>query len=106
MEVRAEKRLRETAEQRAGRLSQNVSKLVGSTSAQQSTIGQLSKRLQRVRDAIQQKEQQCADAALKNNDLKLKLKKPLKGLSSGDEALSAPRTNWCLTPKAVAARAS
>lgn len=88
MEVRAEKRLRECAELRAGRLAGQVTRLSSDTSTQQVTIGQLSKRLQLVRSLTQKKEQQQADASMKIADLKLKLKKPL-GPASGNDLLGA-----------------
>lgn len=101
MEVRAEKRLRECAELRAGRLAGQVTRLAGDTSTQQSTIGQLSKRLQLVRSLTQNKEQQQADAALKNADLKLKLQKPL---GPGTDILGAMKEEASLQQAVVDAQ--
>lgn len=51
MEVRAEQKLRECAEQRGGRLARDVTKLSSDTSQQQASIAQLGARLMRAKKA-------------------------------------------------------
>lgn len=74
MEVRAEKQLREVAQQRTGRLSRDVSRLASDTAAQQSNIEQLSRRLQRVRSCVQAKDMQLQNASVTTSDLHFKLR--------------------------------
>lgn len=69
LEVRAEQRLRETAEQRAGRLSRDVTKLAGDTTQQQAAIARLSQRLSRVRNSLYEKDDQIAGAAKQTAEL-------------------------------------
>jgi len=56
MEVRAEQKLRECAEQRGGRLARDVTKLASDTSAQQASIAQLGARLMRAKKSHTQRD--------------------------------------------------
>lgn len=62
LEVRAEKKLRECAEQRGGRLARDVTKLASDTTQQQASIAQLGRRLQSVRKALSER-----DSRLRHN---------------------------------------
>lgn len=56
LEVRAEKKLRECAEQRGGRLARDVTKLASDTTQQQASIAQLGRRLKSVRQALSERD--------------------------------------------------
>jgi hypothetical protein len=73
-EVRAEKKLRECAEQRGGRLARDVTKLASDTSQQQASIAQLGRRLKGVRKSLQEKEKSLANAEKVTKLLHVKLK--------------------------------
>eukprot|EP00933_Yihiella_yeosuensis_P054257 TRINITY_DN52659_c0_g1_i1.p1 TRINITY_DN52659_c0_g1~~TRINITY_DN52659_c0_g1_i1.p1 ORF type:complete len:293 (-),score=69.13 TRINITY_DN52659_c0_g1_i1:107-985(-) len=74
LEVRAEKKLRESAEQRSGRLIREVTKLAGDTAEQQTTIEQLSRRLERVRTMLKDKDRRLVGAARSTADLHARLR--------------------------------
>mmetsp|Transcript_6162 Transcript_6162/g.10715 ORF Transcript_6162/g.10715 Transcript_6162/m.10715 type:complete len:296 (-) Transcript_6162:79-966(-) len=73
MQVRAEKKLRECAEQRGSRLVRNVSELAADTAAQQSAIALLTKKLNVARAQAQQRGSDLAKATLHSEELRLKL---------------------------------
>merc|ERR1712217_57413 len=85
MEVRAEKELREVAQQRTGRLTRDVSRLASDTSSQQASIEQLSRRLQKLRSSVQDKDRQLQRAASTTSDLHFKLR---GGVSSQQDGTS------------------
>ncbi|CAK9101819.1 Uncharacterized protein SCF082_LOCUS47600 [Durusdinium trenchii] len=74
LQVRAEKRLRESAEERSARLVREVAALAGDTAEQQATIESLSRRLEKVRTLISQKEARLASAAQQSTQLQARLK--------------------------------
>jgi len=84
LEVRAETKLREFAEQRTGRLLRHVTRLGGDTAAQQSTIDQLSRRLNRVRSTLQEKDRQISAASTAAVDLQARLAKIPQLEETGD----------------------
>eukprot|EP00403_Amphidinium_massartii_P004737 CAMPEP_0178385792 /NCGR_PEP_ID=MMETSP0689_2-20121128/8213_1 /TAXON_ID=160604 /ORGANISM="Amphidinium massartii, Strain CS-259" /LENGTH=300 /DNA_ID=CAMNT_0020006081 /DNA_START=39 /DNA_END=941 /DNA_ORIENTATION=+ len=73
MHVRAEKKLRECAEQRGSRLVRNVSELAGDTAAQQSAIAMLTKKLEAVRSQAQNRGRELAKATLHSEELRMRL---------------------------------
>jgi len=73
-EVRAEKKLRECAEQRGGRLARDVTKLASDTSQQQASIAQLGRRLKGVRKTLQERETRISNAEKVTKLLHVKLK--------------------------------
>jgi len=83
LEVRAEQKLRECAEQRGGRLSRDVTKLASDTSAQQASIAQLGARLMRAKKAHAQRDKLRANADKQTQMLHSKLK-----LTSGEDVAS------------------
>merc|ERR1719409_2560127 len=62
LEVRAEQKLREHAEQRGGRLARDVTKLASDTSQQQASIAQLGRRLKCVRKSLEDRDKRIANA--------------------------------------------
>mmetsp|Transcript_54773 Transcript_54773/g.123633 ORF Transcript_54773/g.123633 Transcript_54773/m.123633 type:complete len:291 (-) Transcript_54773:65-937(-) len=73
MEVKAEKRLREAAEQRTGRLARHVTRLAGDTAHQQAAIDELSRKLGRVRNVLDQRDRQLSSTAHETSELQAKL---------------------------------
>jgi hypothetical protein len=73
-EVRAEKKLREFAEQRGGRLARDVTKLSSDTSQQQASIAQLGRRLKNVRKALSERDSRLAHTGKHTKLLHAKLK--------------------------------
>jgi len=86
LEVRAEQKLRECAEQRGGRLARDVTKLASDTSQQQACIAQLGARLMRVKKAHAER-----DRRLVHNHKQTKLLHAKLKVTSGD-GQSAPET--------------
>ncbi|CAE8632088.1 unnamed protein product [Polarella glacialis] len=74
LEARAEKKMRESAEQRSGRLVRDVTKLAGDTAEQQATIEQLSRQLDRVRQLAREKERRLTGSASQTAELHAKLR--------------------------------
>lgn len=75
IEVRAEQRLRESAEQRSAKLTRDVSRLAGDAARHQATIERLSQRLGRVRSSFHEKDDQLAVAAKQTADLQSRIAK-------------------------------
>merc|ERR1712176_140408 len=73
MEVRCEKKLRESAEQRAGRLSRDVTRLSSEAAMHQAEIAKLSKRLHRARNHSLEKAQHIEGAAALTSAMQNKL---------------------------------
>jgi len=84
MEVHSEKRLRETAEQRAGRLSREVTRLTSDIGWQQTTITELSKRLKQLQHSVRDKDGQLAGATKQTSALHAKLRDGMKSLDKAD----------------------
>merc|ERR1712187_496911 len=80
-EVRCEKKLRESAEQRAGRLSRDVTRLSSEAAMHQAEIAKLSKRLHRVRHSSTKKGQHLESASALTTTLNTKLKVQTENLS-------------------------
>eukprot|EP00435_Cladocopium_sp_Y103_P071215 s36_g37.t1 len=74
LQVRAEKRLRESAEERSARLLREVAGLAGDTAEHQATIESLSRRLDKVRSLIRDKETRLSSAAQQTTQLQARLK--------------------------------
>jgi len=74
LEARAEKKLRESAEDRATRLSREVSRLSGDTAEQQTVIEQLSRRLDKCRAIAREKERRLNNAANQTKELHARLR--------------------------------
>lgn len=89
MEVRAERRLREMAEVRAGRLSRDVMKLSSEAAVHQAHIADLSKRLTRTRSLVIDREQQLVEAAKARAKLEVKAKAKLQSAMQADRSVSA-----------------
>merc|ERR1712216_269464 len=95
LEVRAEQKLRECAEQRGGRLGRDITKLASDTSLQQAAIAQLGARLMRARKAHTDRDRrlQHNQKATKLLHAKLKVtggdgspsKKPTSGVDAEDD---------------------
>lgn len=75
IEVRSEQRLRESAEQRGGKLSRDVTKLTADAARYQATIMRLSQRLSRVRTSFSEKDGQLTVAAKQTADLQSRITK-------------------------------
>jgi len=99
MEVKAEKQLREAAEQRTGRLSRHVTRLAGDTAHQQAAIDNLSRKLGRVRHAMDLRDHQLSSAALETSGLQAKLmgapRDPTASASGGDEPVDTSCSQGC-----------
>jgi len=74
LQVRAEKRLRESAEERSARLTRDVARLAGDTAELQASIESLSRRLDKVRGLIRDKEHRLGTAASQTTQLHARLK--------------------------------
>lgn len=74
LEARAEKKLRESAEERAARLTRDVSRLAGDTAEQQTTIEQLSRRLDKCRAVAREREHRLGKAAKQTEELHARLR--------------------------------
>merc|ERR1712139_276019 len=74
LEVRAEQKLRECAEQRGGRLTRDVTKLASDTSQQQACIAQLGARLMRVKKAHAERDRRLVHNHKQTKLLHAKLK--------------------------------
>lgn len=92
LEVRAEQKLREHAEQRAGRLARDVSKLAGDTSQQQAAIAQLGARLQRAKKAHVDRDRRLQHIQKQTKMLNTKLK-VTSGVGSGSPSPSKSPTS-------------
>lgn len=90
LEARAEQKLRESAEQRGGRLTRDLTKLAGDTMSQQAAIEQLTRQLGRVRHALQEKDKRLACAISQTQELQSKVRGPAKA-AGDDEPLGAGR---------------
>eukprot|EP00928_Gymnodinium_smaydae_P037946 TRINITY_DN26277_c0_g1_i2.p1 TRINITY_DN26277_c0_g1~~TRINITY_DN26277_c0_g1_i2.p1 ORF type:complete len:350 (+),score=97.17 TRINITY_DN26277_c0_g1_i2:104-1051(+) len=88
MEVRAEKRLRETAEQRASRIAQQVVKLSSEASSQQGLIAHLSKRFLRLRRLSQSRDKQLAGSSSDAGALEEKLREHSRNVAKLLESLA------------------
>lgn len=79
------KKLRECAEQRGGRLARDVTKLASDTSAQQATISQLSRRLSKVKNTLQQRDQQIKRASSQTQVMRTKLQAAISSAEAAPE---------------------
>eukprot|EP00440_Ansanella_granifera_P034072 gb/GFBE01036960.1/.p1 GENE.gb/GFBE01036960.1/~~gb/GFBE01036960.1/.p1 ORF type:complete len:290 (+),score=69.22 gb/GFBE01036960.1/:1-870(+) len=85
LEARAEKKLRESAEERSARIARDVTKLAGDTAEHQATIEQLSRHLDRIRAMGRTKERRLASAAAQTSELHARL----RGTAAGPKALAS-----------------
>jgi len=83
LEVKAEKELRECAEQRCGRLARDITKLASDTSQQQAAIAELGSRLMRAKKAHADR-----DRRLVHNQKQTKLLHSKLKVTSGDASPS------------------
>mmetsp|Transcript_26648 Transcript_26648/g.50070 ORF Transcript_26648/g.50070 Transcript_26648/m.50070 type:complete len:278 (-) Transcript_26648:111-944(-) len=74
LQVRAEKRLRESAEERSARLTREVARLAGQTSEHQTTIDGLSRRLDRTRGLAKSKDHRLKTFAAQTSELHARLR--------------------------------
>lgn len=74
LEARAEKKLRESAEERSARLAREVTRLAGDSTEAQITIEQLSRRLDKIRSIAQTKHRRLASAAAQTSELHARLR--------------------------------
>jgi len=95
LQVRAEKRLRESAEERSARLLREVAGLAGDTAEHQVTIESLSRRLDRVRNLIQEKETRLQSAAQQTTQLQARL----KGIGCSQDKMFKSRKHVASTGK-------
>lgn len=96
MEVRAEQRLRECAEQRGGRLARDVTKLSSDTSQQQASIAQLGARLMRAKKAHAERDRRL----LHNHKLAKVLQAKLKVASGNGQPSQGQRQNELVDARA------
>lgn len=89
MEVRAEQSLREAAEQRAAKLSRDISRLAVDTATQQAVIEQLGRRLAAVRKTAGDQDGKLADAMRATAELHRRLRG--EGATASEEEESAAR---------------
>merc|ERR1712139_153197 len=87
LEVRAEQKLRECAEQRGGRLARDVTKLSSDTSQQQASIAQLGARLMRAKKAHAERDRRL----LHNHKLAKVLQAKLKVASGNGQPSQGQR---------------
>lgn len=95
LQVRAEKRLRESAEERSARLLREVSGLAGDTAEHQATIESLSRRLDKVRSLIRDKESRLSSAAQQTTQLQARL----KGIGCSQDKMFKSRKHVASTGK-------
>jgi len=88
LEVRAEQKLRECAEQRGGRLARDVTKLASDTSQQQACIAQLGARLMRAKKAHTERDRRLVHNNKQTKLLHSKLKVTSCGL---EEPAQSPK---------------
>eukprot|EP00930_Biecheleria_cincta_P068825 TRINITY_DN56651_c0_g1_i1.p1 TRINITY_DN56651_c0_g1~~TRINITY_DN56651_c0_g1_i1.p1 ORF type:complete len:278 (-),score=65.13 TRINITY_DN56651_c0_g1_i1:97-930(-) len=74
LEARAEKKLRESAEERSARLAREVTRLAGDSTEAQITIEQLSRRLDKIRAMARTKDRRLASAAAQTSELHARLR--------------------------------
>mmetsp|Transcript_89647 Transcript_89647/g.109728 ORF Transcript_89647/g.109728 Transcript_89647/m.109728 type:complete len:278 (+) Transcript_89647:3-836(+) len=95
LQVRAEKRLRESAEERSARLMREVAGLAGDTAEHQATIESLSRRLDKVRSLIKEKETRLSSAAQQTTQLQARL----KGIGCSQDKMFKSRKHVASTGK-------
>lgn len=95
LQVRAEKRLRESAEERSARLLREVAGLAGDTAEHQATIESLSRRLDKVRNLIRDKETRLSSAAQQTSQLQARL----KGIGCSQDKMFKSRKHVASTGK-------
>lgn len=92
LEARAEQTLRESAEHRSTRLTGEVTQLASEMGQQQTTIQQLSKRLDKVRQLVQEKERRLIWASTHVADLHAKLSgAPFKAVDHNESPTKGKR---------------
>lgn len=74
LEARAEKKLRESAEERSARLAREVTRLAGDSTEAQITIEQLSRRLDKIRVIARTKDRRLQSAAAQTSELHARLR--------------------------------
>mmetsp|Transcript_46441 Transcript_46441/g.104368 ORF Transcript_46441/g.104368 Transcript_46441/m.104368 type:complete len:364 (-) Transcript_46441:23-1114(-) len=85
MEVRAEQKMRELAEQRTGKISSQLTRLADDSSAHHVTIEQLSKRLTKVRASHKTKDKQLTNAIKATSTFEARLRLKEQPLDDEDE---------------------